>query len=93
HRRLPALRRCTPVPRDPGSEVNDGRWAGRGTPPAVVPSGTAVRDRRGAGMAFVHVRVVTGVLDDSEKQRLIEGITDLVVEVEGKGDRDFARFC
>lgn len=44
-------------------------------------------------MAFVHVRVVTGVLDDSEKQRLIEGITDLVVEVEGKGDRDFARFC
>ena len=44
-------------------------------------------------MAFVHVRVVTGVLDDSEKQRLIEGITDLVVEVEGKGDCDFARFC
>ena len=28
-----------------------------------------------------------------EKQRLIEGITDLVVEVEGKGNEDFKQYC
>jgi 4-oxalocrotonate tautomerase len=44
-------------------------------------------------MAFVNVRVVAGVLDDSEKQRMIEGITDLVVEVEGKGSQDFKQYC
>ncbi len=44
-------------------------------------------------MAFVNVRVVGGVLDDAEKQRLIEGITDLVVEVEGKGNEDFKQYC
>ena len=27
-------------------------------------------------MASVNVRVVTGVLDDSEKQRLIDGVTE-----------------
>jgi 4-oxalocrotonate tautomerase len=43
-------------------------------------------------MAFVHVRVVTGVLDDSEKQPLIGGITELVVDVEGKGNRDFSQY-
>lgn len=43
----------------------------------------------------MNVRVVGGVLDDSEKQRLIEGITDLVVEVEveGKGNEDFGQYC
>ncbi len=44
-------------------------------------------------MAFVNVRVVGGVLDRTEKQRLIEGITDLVVEVEGKGGEDFEQYC
>lgn len=44
-------------------------------------------------MAFVNVRVVGGVLDQSEKQRLIEGITDLVVEIEGKGNEDFKQYC
>lgn len=44
-------------------------------------------------MAFVSVRVVGGVLDNVEKQRLIEGITELVVEVEGKGNEDFRQYC
>jgi|AntDryMetagUQ889_1029465.scaffolds.fasta_scaffold14964_2 4-oxalocrotonate tautomerase len=43
-------------------------------------------------MASVNVRVVTGVLDDSEKQPLIGGITELVVDVEGKGNRDFSQY-
>lgn len=34
-------------------------------------------------MAFVNACVVGGALDDSEKQRMIEGITDLVVDIEG----------
>ncbi len=44
-------------------------------------------------MAFVNVRVVEGVLDKEERTRLIEGITDLVVEVEGKNNPDFKQYC
>lgn len=43
-------------------------------------------------MAFVNVRVVAGVLDEAEKRRMIEEITDLVVEVEGKGNQDFKQY-
>ncbi len=34
-----------------------------------------------------------GVLDDEEKRRIIEGITDLVVEIEGKGNEGFWQYC
>lgn len=44
-------------------------------------------------MAFVNVRVVGGALDDEEKQRMIEGIPDLVVQIEGKGNEDFRQYC
>ena len=44
-------------------------------------------------MAFVNVRVVGGALDDSEKQRMIKDITDLVVDIEGKGDPTFGQYC
>ncbi len=44
-------------------------------------------------MAFVNVCVVEGVLDKEERQRLIEGITDLVVEIEGKNNPDFKQYC
>lgn len=44
-------------------------------------------------MAFVNMRVVSGVLDEAEKRRMIEGIADLVVEVEGKGNEDFRQYC
>lgn len=44
-------------------------------------------------MAFVNVRVVEGVLDKDERQRLIDGITDLVVEIEGKNNPDFKQYC
>ena len=41
----------------------------------------------------MNVRVVGGILDAADKQRLIEGITDLVIEIEGKGNPDFGQYC
>lgn len=38
---------------------------------------------------FVDVKVVEGVLDDDEKQQIVEGIADLTVKVEGKSRDDF----
>lgn len=44
-------------------------------------------------VALVNVRVLGGVLDPSDEQPAIEGIADRVVDVAGKGTRDFGKSC
>lgn len=44
-------------------------------------------------MPLAMVRVVEGVLDEADKSRLIEGITGVLVEVEGQGNPNFAQYC
>ncbi len=42
-------------------------------------------------MPFVNVRTVKGILTDAQKRELQDRITDLVVEIEGRGDPSFRR--
>jgi 4-oxalocrotonate tautomerase len=44
-------------------------------------------------MPLARVSVVEGVLDDADKGRLIERITEALVEVEGQGNPTFAQYC
>ncbi len=37
-------------------------------------------------MPFVHVQTVKGLLSDAQKRELQDRITDLMVEIEGRGD-------
>ena len=40
-------------------------------------------------MPFVHARVVRGVMTDAERTRLVERLTDAVVEVFAQGREEF----
>lgn len=40
-------------------------------------------------MPFVHVHTITGILSDSQKAEMLRRITDLMVEIEGRGDPSF----
>ena len=42
-------------------------------------------------MPFINVRTVKGLLNDAQKRELQDRITDLMVEVEGRGDPGFRR--
>ena len=43
-------------------------------------------------MPFVNIRTAKGLLSDKQKQVLHNRVTELLVEVEGRGNPDFARF-
>lgn len=43
-------------------------------------------------MPFVNVRTARGLLDASRKRELQQRITDLMVEIEGRGNPEFARY-
>lgn len=42
-------------------------------------------------MPFVSVSTVRGILDRTQKQALLQRITDLMVEIEGQGNPDFRK--
>ena len=42
-------------------------------------------------MPFVNVLTVKGILDDNQKNELLERLTDVLVEIEGKGDPAFRK--
>ena len=42
-------------------------------------------------MPYVTISTVRGILDVAQKKRLLERVTDLLVEVEGQGNADFRR--
>jgi 4-oxalocrotonate tautomerase len=42
-------------------------------------------------MPFVNIQTVKGLLDEAQKQELLERITDLMVEIEGRGDSEFRK--
>jgi 4-oxalocrotonate tautomerase len=44
-------------------------------------------------MPLATVRVIEGVLDEADKSRLMERITDALVEIEGQGNPNFAQYC
>ncbi len=39
-------------------------------------------------MPFASVKVIEGVFSDAEKQRLIENVSEAIIEVEGEGLRE-----
>lgn len=43
-------------------------------------------------MPFVTVRTLKGALDDAQKRTLQQRLTDLMVEVEGRGSEGFRQF-
>lgn len=43
-------------------------------------------------MPFVNVRTAKGLLDEEEKRELHRRITDVMVEIEGRGNPDFVAF-
>lgn len=42
-------------------------------------------------MPYVTISTVRGILDAAQKKKLLERVTDLMVEVEGQGDPEFRR--
>lgn len=40
-------------------------------------------------MPFVNVQTLKGILDNQQKSELLARITDLMVEIEGRGNPDF----
>ncbi|MEX3790196.1 4-oxalocrotonate tautomerase family protein [Paraburkholderia sp. BR14374] len=40
-------------------------------------------------MPFVHVQTIDGILSDDQKAEMLRRITDLMVEIEGRGDPSF----
>ncbi|RAS20692.1 tautomerase family protein [Paraburkholderia bryophila] len=40
-------------------------------------------------MPFVHVQTVDGILSSDQKSEMLRRITDLMVEIEGRGDPSF----
>jgi 4-oxalocrotonate tautomerase len=38
---------------------------------------------------FIQIQTVEGILDDAQRKELLTRITDLVVEIEGRGDPSF----
>jgi len=43
-------------------------------------------------MPFVNIRTAKGLLRPEQKKELQSRVTDLIVEIEGRGNPDFARF-
>lgn len=43
-------------------------------------------------MPFINVRTARGLLDPARKRELQERLTELLVEIEGRGDPAFARY-
>ncbi len=43
-------------------------------------------------MPFVTVRTLKGAMDDAQKQTLQQRLTDLLVEIEGRGSERFRQF-
>ncbi|EKS6735778.1 tautomerase family protein [Enterobacter asburiae] len=42
-------------------------------------------------MPFVNVQTIKGIMDSEQKKELLRRMTDLIVEIEGKGDPEFRR--
>jgi 4-oxalocrotonate tautomerase len=42
-------------------------------------------------MPFVNIQTIKGIMTDDEKATLLDRITDLVVEIEGKGNAEFRK--
>ena len=42
-------------------------------------------------MAFVNVQTIKGIMNDEQKSELLRRMTDLMVEIEGRGDPEFRR--
>jgi 4-oxalocrotonate tautomerase len=42
-------------------------------------------------MPFVHVQTIDGILSAEQKTEMLKRITDLMVEIEGRGDPSFRR--
>ena len=42
-------------------------------------------------MPYVSISTAKGILDVEQKQRLLEKITDLMVEIEGQGNPEFRK--
>ena len=42
-------------------------------------------------MPFVNVQTIKGILSPEQKNELLRRMTDLIVEIEGKGDPEFRR--
>jgi 4-oxalocrotonate tautomerase len=40
-------------------------------------------------MPFIQIQTVEGILNDAQRKELLTRITDLVVEIEGRGDPSF----
>ena len=42
-------------------------------------------------MPFVNVQTIKGIMNPEQKEELLRRMTDLIVEIEGKGDPEFRR--
>ena len=42
-------------------------------------------------MPFVNVQTIKGIMNPEQKKELLRRMTDLIVEIEGKGDPEFRR--
>lgn len=42
-------------------------------------------------MPFVNVQTIKGIMNDEQKSELLRRMTDLMVEIEGRGDPEFRR--
>lgn len=42
-------------------------------------------------MPFVTIQTVRGIMDQARKQELLDRVTDLMVEIEGRGNPDFRK--
>lgn len=42
-------------------------------------------------MPFVNVQTIKGIMSSEQKNELLRRMTDLIVEIEGKGDPEFRR--
>ena len=42
-------------------------------------------------MPFVNMQSIKGIMNSEQKNELLRRMTDLIVEIEGKGDPDFRR--
>jgi len=43
-------------------------------------------------MPFVNVKTIKGALTDEEKKQVVERITDVMVDIEGRGNANFRQF-
>ncbi|HBM2449565.1 tautomerase family protein [Enterobacter hormaechei] len=42
-------------------------------------------------MPFIKVQTIKGIMNSEQKKELLRRMTDLIVEIEGKGDPEFRR--